>query len=200
LNLDNCIISHPIDLNSYSNADNIILSCKVRGELIGFSHEYYSIYAATTSDITDFESSPVKRGEYVDDVGGEGVFITRTLDLSSLAGEIVYIAFRHHNSSNQYSINIDDVEIKPNGTLGIDDYQQNSFKHYYNANTDILTIDSTDIPMDAIQVYNILRQQVLSKNLTNPEELINLSFLKDGIYIGKVRVDNNIQSFKFIKQ
>ena len=36
---DNWIISYPIDLTSYSNSENIEISYKVRGELVGFAHE-----------------------------------------------------------------------------------------------------------------------------------------------------------------
>ena len=196
---DNWIISYPIDLTSFNSNDNITLSWKVRGEYVGFAHEYYTIYADTNNGIPDFESSPIKRGEYVDEVGGEGVFATRSLDISSLVGETVYIAFRHHNSTNQFNINIDDVTVERSSTLGIDDLQQHSFKHYYNAYTDILTLDSSDAPMNAIVVYNILGQAVLNEKLHQTEETISLSSLNDGIYIIQVNLNGIDKTFKFIK-
>ena len=108
---DNWIISHAIDLTSFNTSEDIELSWKVRAELNYVSHEYYTVYAATGSQISDFESSSVKRGEYVDEIGGAGVFVTRTLDVSALVGNMIYIAFRHHNSTNQSNINIDDVSV-----------------------------------------------------------------------------------------
>lgn len=113
---DNWIVSNAIDLRSLPSGSDVELSWKVRGELAGFAHEYYTVYAATGNTVSALQSSPVKRGEYVDEVGGNGVFTTRKLNLSSLAGNIVYIAFRHHNSSNQYNINIDDVAVYEGGT------------------------------------------------------------------------------------
>ena len=199
LNPDNWIISYPIDLTSYSSSDNIEVSYKVRGELVGFAHENYTIYAATGNQISDFESSSVKRTEFVDEVGGEGNFVTRYLDLSSLAGSMVYLAFRHHESSNQWVVNIDDIFVSTS-LLGLEDQQIDSFKHYYNKDTDKLNITSSNNNLSKIQLYSIIGQQVLTKNLSTSEEIINLSFLKDGIYIGKVRIDKHIQSFKFIKQ
>jgi hypothetical protein len=115
---DNWIVSHAIDLRSFSSNDNIRVTWKVRGELAGFSHEYYTVYAATNNQTTAFLASPVKRGEYVDEVGGAGVFVTRTIDISALAGNMVYIAFRHHNSTNQYNINIDDVSVTKGAPTG----------------------------------------------------------------------------------
>jgi hypothetical protein len=110
------------------------LTWKVRGELVGFAHKYYTVYAATGYDpilenTNVFESSPVKRGEYADEVGAEGNFVTRSLDISSLAGNMAYLAFRHeYISESQFIINIDDVSISTS-TLGIDDFNSIEFKH-----------------------------------------------------------------------
>ncbi|TVZ59799.1 putative secreted protein (Por secretion system target) [Flavobacteriaceae bacterium MAR_2010_105] len=112
---DNWIVSHAINLTSFSPNDNIVVSYKIRAELAAFAHEFYTVYAATSNQTSAFESSSVKRGEYIDEVGGAGTFVTRTLNISALAGNVVYIAFRHHNSYNQYNINIDEVSISSRG-------------------------------------------------------------------------------------
>ena len=200
INADNWIYSYGIDLTSYSPSEDIEISYKVRGELVNFSHINYSVYAATGNQISAFESSPTQRSEYVDEVGGEGVFVTRTLNISALAGNTIYIAFRHqYTPVDNYIINIDDVEVKINGTLGIDDLDQDSFKHYYNANTDFLKIDSPNTPMSAVQIYNVLGQAVLNQKLNQNEEVINLSTLVDGVYIMRVRFDNFEKTIKFLK-
>ena len=196
---DNWIYSYAINLTSFNSNDDITLSWKVRGELASLSHEYYTVYAATNNQISAFESSPVKRGEYADDVGGTGVFVTRTLDISSLAGNIVYIAFRHHNSSDQLSINIDEVSVST-ALLGVDDFETNSFKHYYNTNTDVLTLKSFKSALDSVEIYNILGQNVLNRSLSQTNENINLSTLKDGIYIARITIDNSTKTIKFLKQ
>ena len=196
---DNWIYSYAINLTSFNSSDDITLSWKVRGEMASLSHEYYTVYAATNNQISAFESSPVKRGEYADDVGGTGVFVTRTLDISSLAGNIVYIAFRHHNSSDQLSINIDEVSVST-ALLGVDDFETNSFKHYYNTNTDVLTLKSFKSALDSVEIYNILGQNVLNRSLSQTNENINLSTLKDGIYIARVTIDNSTKTIKFLKQ
>jgi len=197
---DNWVISYPIDLTSFNSSDDIELSWKVRGEYASLSHEYYTVYAATGNQVSDFQSSGVNNGgEYADEVGGTGSFVTRAMDISSLAGSNVYIAFRHHNSTNQYSINIDDVSIST-ALLGIDDLESISFKHYYNINTKELTLKSYSMPMDNIALFNILGQNVLNKRLSLTEEKIDLSTLNKGIYIGQVNFDNVIKTIKFVKQ
>jgi len=195
---DNWIMSHAIDLTSFNTSQDIELSWKARAELSYLAHEYYTVYAATGNQINDFESSAVKRGEYMDEIGGAGVFVTRTLDVSALAGNMVYLAFRHHNSTNQSDINIDDVSISTS-LLGIDDIQIDNFKHFYNKDTDNLTLKSKD-SFDNVLIYNILGQEVLSKKLSQTEEFINLSNMTDGIYIAKIQAANANKTIKFIKQ
>jgi hypothetical protein len=196
---DNWIVSHPIDLTSFSTGDDIELSWKVRGELSGFSHEYYTIYAATSNETSSLQSSPVKRGEYVDEVGGAGTFVTRTMDLTALAGNIVYVAFRHHNSTNQYNINIDDVSVSTS-ILGVEDFNKENFKHFYNTNSKTLTLKSSNLPIDSVKIYNLLGQSAINTKLSNTTENIDLSSLADGIYIAQVEINNSTKAIKFLKQ
>lgn len=196
---DNWIISYPIDLTSYSTNDNIQLSWKVRGELNGFSHEYYTIYAATSDQVSVLEASTVKRSEYVDEVGGNATFVTRTLNISELAGNMAYIAFRHHNSTNQYRINIDDVSVSTSA-LGIEDFNKENFKFFYSKETQSLRVKSNNNPISYIKIYNILGQTVVNKTSSNYEENLNLSSLVDGMYIAQVEIDNTTKSIKFLKR
>ncbi len=199
INPDNWIYSYAIDLTSYSTSDDLEVSWKVRAEIAGLAHEYYTLYAATGNLISDFESSSVFLSEYVDEAGGAGVFVTRSLDVSSLAGNMVYLAFRHQNISGwQFNINIDDVSIS-NSTLGIDDFQVNSFKYYYNTNTDVLILKSSNSALDSVEIYNILGQNVLNRSLSQSTETVNLSTLKDGIYIARIKIDNSVKTIKFLK-
>lgn len=196
---DNWIISHPIDLTSYSPSDNIELSWKIRGELAGFSHEYYSIYAATNNQTSSFISSSVKRSEYVDEVGGAGAFVTRTLDVSALAGNMIYVAFRHHNSTNQYNINIDDVTVS-SSALGIEDFNKENFKYYYSPESKNLILKSTSMPISSVKIYNLLGQNVINRTLSDTDEHIDMSGIVDGVYIAQVEINNSTKAFKILKQ
>ena len=106
----------------------------------------------------------------------------------------------HHNMPvSQYELDIDDVEVSLS-TLGIDDFETDSFKHYYNKDSNILTLKSSNNPLNNIEIFNILGQQVLTKKLSYTSELINLSTIADGIYIAQIRIDNTIKTIKFLKQ
>lgn len=195
---DNWITSYAIDLTSASPGDNIELSWKLRGELLDFSHEYYTVYAATGNQISDFQSSSVKRSEYVDEVGGAATWVTRTLNLSALAGNTVYIAFRHHASSNQYNINIDDVAVTTSA-LSIEDFNDENFNYYYDNDSKTLNLSSTNKPISSIEIFSILGQNVMHKKSSQTSEILDMSSLTNGIYIARIVIDGSDKSIKFIK-
>lgn len=198
---DNWITSYAIDLTSYSASETIELSWKVRGENAGFSHEKYSVYVATSNNLSAFTSSSVVTTEYADAIGAAGIFVTRSMDISSLAGNMVYVAFRHYDSTNQYILNIDDVSVTTQA-LGVEDLVSNasSLSHFYNSNSQELTVKSSNFPLNSINVYNILGQNVRVKNSSNTEETISLSGFNPGIYIAQVNLDGGeTKTFKFVK-
>ncbi len=103
---DNWMISSAIDLSSSSNPN---LFWKVMAQDQSWADEYYSVYVSTSSDVNDLQSSSVSFSETV---GTSSGYMTRVLDLSSFAGESsVYVAFRHHNCTDMFYLNIDDVEV-----------------------------------------------------------------------------------------
>lgn len=193
---DNWIITNVIDLTSSSSVE---LTWKVRATAWNFDNENYSVYAATGNQISDFTSSPVSFTENLNGSDASGVFANRSLDISSLAGQMVYIAFRHHDVTDQKQIDIDDFAIS-SSTLGVDDFETSSFKHYYNTENNILTLKSSNRPIDYIEIFNLLGQKVVSEKLSQTNETIDLSTIVDGIYLARVTIDNTTKTIKFLKQ
>ena len=193
---DNWAITNAIDLTGYSNVQ---LNWKVRTPDWSFDQERYTVYAATGPNMSDFTASSVSVFENLDDSDAAGLnYADRSLNISSLSGNVVYIAFRHWASVFQNQINIDDMVIT--ATLGVDDFETTSFKHFYNPSTDVLTLKSSNTPIDTIEIFNILGQRALTRELSQSNETINLSSLIDGIYIAQVRFENFTKTIKFLKQ
>ncbi|WP_242093451.1 T9SS-dependent choice-of-anchor J family protein [Aestuariivivens sediminicola] len=198
LDPDNWIISHVIDLTTFNTNDNIYINYKVRAEHPSFAHEFYTVYASPGNQISDFESSPVSRGEFADEVGASGAFVNRSLDISSLAGNMIYIAFRHENiAGSQFILNIDDVVIS-NSLLNNEEFIDFDFKHYYNKDSSTLIIENNH-NLENIQIYNLLGKRVLNKPLVQSKEYIDLSSLNRGVYVVKVKNDISSKTFKVMK-
>ncbi|MBQ3983237.1 MAG: C10 family peptidase [Bacteroidales bacterium] len=74
---------------------------------INYPSDYYSVYISTTgNNVSDFTSTPLFQTTIT-----SNNYTQRTLNLSSYAGQTVYLAFRHHNCSDQYCMILDDITI-----------------------------------------------------------------------------------------
>ena len=97
-----------------------------------------------------------------------------------------------------YTINI--VESHTCATMGLNNFIVENFNYFYNPKLDILTLNSSNSSFSKLELYNLLGQHILSKKLSQTNETINLSWLSNGLYIGKVSINNKVQTIKFLKQ
>ncbi|WP_178987490.1 T9SS-dependent choice-of-anchor J family protein [Winogradskyella schleiferi] len=113
LSPDNWMVSPAIDLTSASG--NVFLEWKAYGQDQSWANENYTVYVGTASDIATLGASSTTFNEIV---GTSNGYVSRNLEITSFVGQTVYIAFRHHNVSDQFRLNIDDVTVK---TIGDND-------------------------------------------------------------------------------
>ena len=103
---DNWLVSSGVDLSS---ATMPYLFWKVKAQDQDWADENYTVYVGTSSETSVLASSNVTFNEVI---GTSNGYESRMLDLSSLVGESsVYIAFRHHNVSDMFVLNIDDIIV-----------------------------------------------------------------------------------------
>ncbi len=67
--------------------------------------EHYSVYLSTSPDEFDDEA-PIFE-ETITQIG----YVTHSVSLADYAGDTIYIAFRHHNCTNQYMLFLDNVAV-----------------------------------------------------------------------------------------
>lgn len=104
---DNWMISSAIDLTSATG--NIFLQWKAYAQDQDWAAENYSVYVATASDIASLSASSTSFNEII---GTSAAYVDRNLDVTSFVGQTIYVAFRHHNVSDQFRLNIDDVVVR----------------------------------------------------------------------------------------
>lgn len=105
---DNWIITPLIDLDGI---DNPVLEYQVTPRASGpqFRTEKYSVLISTTgTEVEDFETIFSER--LTEDMPN-WVWVLRTLDLSDYAGQQIHIAFRHHESTDLWSIVMRDIHV-----------------------------------------------------------------------------------------
>ena len=194
---DNYAISPAIDVAGNATLQ---LDYMVGGQDPLYSNEIYTVYVSTGNTIADFENpDPSVTVSFSENIGNDpaalGELVPRNLDLSSLDGaSTLYIAFRHHNVTDQFIINFDDVILS--GVLGVENNALEGF-NYFVANNQLNL--SANTSMDQIVLFNMLGQQVVSQKLSSNNETVDLSGLQSGIYIATVSIDGASKSFKIVK-
>lgn len=101
------------------------LSFWVRAVDMGYPYEHYAVYIAEGSPLGAtavlMPETVFPTGEYTD-MGTDGVYQRYVIKIpKEYENKIVCIGFRHFNCTNQYFLNVDDVEItKGKPAMGID--------------------------------------------------------------------------------
>ena len=109
---DNWIITPQIDLSEVSGA-SLEFQVTPRASGAQFRTENYSVLISTTgTEVDDFETIYTER---LQEDMTNWVWLLRTLDLSEYAGETIHIAFRHHDSTDLWSIVMRDFHVYISG-------------------------------------------------------------------------------------
>jgi hypothetical protein len=199
---DNFLVTKdPIDLTGVSNGE-MTFSFGTYQNAGTFLEDRLAVYVSTSNDPATISGETAVFDDQIGNVtpaddGGANSAIEITIDLSSYAGQSVYLAFRHYDTFDHNSVLIDDVIV--DGTLGVNDFNAITFNHYYLADSSDLKLNAST-EMQNIQIFSILGQEVVNRNLTGSDATINLANLTDGVYIARVNVQGQTETFKIIKR
>ena len=117
--------------------------------------------------------------------------------LAATAGSVEQVRFAHDNYVGFAYID----NFRTNDEqLSVSEFELKQLKHFYDTTSDVLTVSSSDSNIENIRIFNVLGQQVLITKSNDASESIDLSNLKNGIYIVNVSIENRSESFKFVKQ
>lgn len=84
--------------------------------------------------------------------------------------------------------------------LSTDDFDKQLLTYFYNSNTQELNIATHGNNFNKIIVYDYTGKELLNKVLNDTKAQISLANLSSGSYIASVFINNNPQTFKFIKK
>ncbi|MDR9448024.1 MAG: choice-of-anchor J domain-containing protein [Psychroflexus sp.] len=194
---DNYVVSPAIDLSNASG--NITLEWVVTAADENFADENYTVYVTDAGNaVSDVNSASISFNELVTDNGPGGLDnpYTKTLDISSLAGSSsVYVAFRHHNVTDQFTIEIDDVTVTADN-LSTDEFSRVNFEFF--VNNDQLNL-SANQSFDNINIFDLSGKQVMSQTLSSNDENVSIQNFANGLYLAKVKIGEQTKTFKFVK-
>ena len=195
LNPDNWVIIGPIDL---TNESDVMMEWKVRGLDPDWCQENYSVYVGTEPTIENLTSSSVSYTETISGVGDAcgNVFADRSMDISGATGSLAYIGFRHHNISDMFTLNIDDLSIF-NGSMSTQDSEILDMKIYPNpVNGNFVTIQTPINGVKYVELFDITGKRLINTSLIT--DTLEVSSLSAGLYLIKVTVEGQSKTSKLI--
>jgi len=170
-----------------SDALNVNLTYYVgSGSSATFFAETYSVTVTTSNAQVDILAATPELSTTLTFQGGEEI----TIPLNAFVGQDIYIAFRHHDTNDEFILGLDDIRVTYDEALSIDDLQASKIKHTFNQTTKILKVEAQNV-LNSVSVFNILGQEVSNQKLNNSIEELDMSKLQSGVYIVKISDNNN---------
>ena len=195
------ITKDPLDLTNVTGTtiDYLVGSYQTNGSFIA---DKYSIYLTTSNDPTVIvNETPITTRTVGDDApcdqpDGSASAAFVSIDASAYDGQVVYLTFRHYDTIDENSVIIDDVVV--DGVLSVGDENFSGFRYFVDSNNQLQL--SANEPLESISLYNIVGQQIISQNLSNTTETIDLSALNSGVYVATITIDGQRKSVKIIRR
>ena len=139
-------------------------------------------------DSNTFGTNPVYNGE-----PGEH-YAKHSVSLENFAGQTIYVAFRHHNCTDNFRLNIDDIHV--GNTLGIENAENEANVAIYpNPVRNMLNIEGNNVKN--VEVIDMDGRVVLTNDRAGQIDMSNLS---DGVYMVRVMSENGVSTKKIVKK
>lgn len=180
---DNWLITPALNLTGPA-----VLSFWVAGQDPSYASENFSVLLSTTgTNVADFTHPLLQNQTSTPEM------TQFTANLSQFAGQTVYIAFRHHDISDMFRINLDDVAVTASGT-GVNEYETVA-NVYPNPATDVVNVN-TNAALQHIEIVSMNGQKVLDEQAEGFKATVNTSTLAKGVYMMNVYTENGVSHNK----
>jgi hypothetical protein len=189
-----------------AGATNIILSFKYKQEIADyFGTTYYDYVTVSTGSeipVTGdiYTNGTTHFGPFPD--AAVPTFTTQTVTLpNSLAGTTTNLIFSFicDNVDPVTQGAVDDVLLTYTPNLGVIEVNDNLTSFYPNPVKNTLYLVNNE-KIEKVEIFNLLGQSVLSKNINAIEGTIDVSDLADGSYIVKIKLADAFQSITILKE
>lgn len=112
---NNYLISPAIDLTATTGT--ILVDWKAYGQDQTWANEHYQVIAATEATQAAVDAGTVLYDGIVG--SNNGAYQSYTGNLTDFAGQMIHIAFVHNDVTDQFALNIDDVEVYSSSTVDV---------------------------------------------------------------------------------
>ena len=104
-----------------------------------------------------------------------------------------------YNFGSANSFELDNFLVELDATASVEDLEQFSFKSYPNPATDNIKLSAAK-NINKVEIYSLLGQQVINKELNSRNAEVNISSLSKGVYLVKAFIEDTVGTYKFVKE
>ena len=194
LNPDNYLITPLLDIQ-----DGDSLYYVVRTLDPNFPAENYSVMVSTSgTEVADFTDELFTEVLSTDDYQG------RSIDLSAYAGQSIYVAFRHHDVSDQFGFVLDAISLP--GVVcdetGVKELNTVAAEVFPNPATDHIRVRTALKGAASVTVFDAVGKVISAQNVTldGSDFVQNVASLENGIYTIQIQTAAQVAVERFVKQ
>ncbi len=150
-----------------------------------FTDSIMTVYSGTCGALTELGCN--------DDGGVDNMSLISLTGLTP--GAVLYVIVYKYsfNTEGNFMISAYDQSLKTKS------FDSNGFTYFPNPVKDVLNLSYAK-SIDSISVYNLLGQEILTKQVNASQSAIDMSAFANGAYMVKVSSDNQVKTIKVIKQ
>ena len=149
--------------------------------------ERFRVGIGSSTDYNDF--TIISSGNYIE---APTSWTQYEFDLSDYEGSTIRIAI-NYVGNDSFALQMDSFLVE--GTLGINDFENNDIQYFYDSFEKNLKLNSNKI-LKKIEVFNLLGQNLISSEINSFNVSFNLSNLKPSIYLVKVIGESGLKTIK----
>ena len=196
---NNYAFTPAIDLSGFfPGSGTAELSWKVMAIDAAWDLEQYTVYVGTENTVAHMLASPLSFNE--PSLAGVNTLTERTLDVTDYLGQIIYVAFRHHGVSDQFTMEVDDVAVEVS-TMSTENFFASNYQVYPNPASDNLNISGrNNINLTSVELTDMNGRVVKNLNVGAVSTQLNIADLNAGIYLLKVTSDQGVGTTKVVKR
>ncbi len=126
-----------------------------------------------------------------------GTLQSNTVNFTPTTTGTYVFGFNAYSEANEFYLYVDNIVIQEE--LSTVDFNNNKFTAFPNPVKDKLTVRYNE-NISNVTVFNILGQQVMTKNINATEGQVDMSTLASGTYLVKVNSGDKVETIKVIKE
>lgn len=125
-------------------------------------------------------------------------FTLSSTNFTPATSGVYYIGFHNYSIADQAFLYIDNITVEV--ALKTDSFSATKLNLYPNPVKNILTLSSDNETITIVKIYNLLGQEVISKEANSNEVAVDMASLSSGNYIAKVTTGDTVKAIKIIKE